>query len=80
MSGFFCLIVFFIFKVRIQVNKMGDLKMLGGFVLWILSNKSKSFKECKNHKFAFEIGIISVLVITYGILLFLWFIDSLNTI
>ena len=54
--------------------------MLGGFFIWIFSNKSKSFTECKNHKFAFEIGFISVLVITYGVLLLLWLIDFLNTI
>ena len=59
---------------------MCELKMLGGFFIWIFSNKSKSFTECKKHKFAFEIGVIGVLVITYGILLFQWFIDFLNTI
>jgi hypothetical protein len=56
------------------------LVILGGFFIWIFSNKSKSFTDCKNHKFAFEIGFISVLVITYGVFLFLWFIDFLNTI
>lgn len=59
---------------------MWILRMLGGFFIWIFSNKSKSFIECKNNKFAIEIGVIGVLVITYGILLFLWFIDFLNTI
>jgi hypothetical protein len=76
----FCLIVFFIIKVRIQVNKMWKFRMLGGFFIWIFSNKSKSFTECTKHKFAVEIGFISIIIITYGVLLFLWFIDFLNTI
>jgi hypothetical protein len=80
MSGFFCLIVFFITKERIQVNKMWEFRMLGGFFIWLFSNKSKSFSECKNHKFVVEIGFISIIIITYGVLLFLWLLDFLNTI
>jgi len=56
------------------------LVILGGFFIWIFSNKSKSFNECKKHKYAFVIGCIGVLVITYGVFLFLWLIDFLNTI
>ncbi len=44
----------------------GDIRIIGGFVIWIFKGFKGSLKECiDNYSFAFIVGIITILVIAF---------------
>jgi hypothetical protein len=54
-----------------------NLKAVGGVVIWVFTFFKKPFKECLNHKHAFVIGFISVISITYIVILFISLFDKI---